>query len=92
MPRVDTFQSPRGASVGLYSTGTEIPSGSRPDFFAYDDPHIRVREILFLDDRILLYRQPDPDADWEIEEIASATPVVEEFFLDIFNRKAGLGA
>jgi hypothetical protein len=51
-----------------------------------------VREILFLDDRILLYRQPDPDADWEIEEIASATPVVEEFFLDIFNRKAGLGA
>jgi hypothetical protein len=66
--------------------------GPKPDFFAYEDPHIRVREILFLDDRILVYRQPDPDADWEIEEIATTGSVVEGFFLDVFNRKTGLGA
>jgi fido (protein-threonine AMPylation protein) len=92
LPRVDTFQSPKGVNVALYFTGTEVPLGPKPDFFAYEDPHIRVREILFLDDRILVYRQPDPDADWEIEEIAITGSVVEGFFLDVFNRKTGLGA
>jgi len=64
----------------------------RPSFTNYEDPHIRLREILFLDDRQFLYRQPDPDKDWEIQEMDSVASVIEEFFLDVFQRKAGLGA
>jgi hypothetical protein len=30
----------------LYFTGTEAPNGSRPNFLAYQDPHIRLRKIL----------------------------------------------
>ena len=69
-----------------------MPEGSRPNFATYEDPHIRLRELLFLDDRAFLYRQPDPDKDWEVQEMDSVASVVEEFFLDVFQRKAGLGA
>jgi len=93
LPRVDTFPAPRDPAVALYFTGTPTaPEGLRPSFTNYEDPHIRLREILFLDDRQFLYRQPDPDKDWEIQEMDSVASVIEEFFLDVFQRKAGLGA
>lgn len=89
--RVDTVIVPRGA-VALYFTGTQAPVGSRPDFINYSDPHIRLREVLVLDDRQFVYRHPNPDGDWEVAELASPGELVEEFFLDVFNRKAGVGA
>lgn len=89
LPKVDSFQPPRDA-VALYLTGGE-PSGPR-SFGDYEDPHIRLREILSLNDRQYVYRQPDPEKDWEIDLLSSIPLVVEEFFLDVFNRKAGLGA
>jgi Fic family protein len=92
IPRVDTFPVPKGPVVALYFTGAAVPDGSRPNFTNYEDPHVRLREILFLDDRQFLYQQTDPDSDWEIEEITSVSSVVERFFIDIFERKAGLGA
>jgi hypothetical protein len=72
---------------------------SNVDFFhiaqairAIEQWFARLRELLFLDDRAYLYRQPDPDKDWAIQEMDSVASVVEEFFLDVFHRKAGLGA
>lgn len=91
LPRVDTFAAAR-PTVGLYFTGTPAPDGPRPDFRSYEDPHIRLREILFLDDRRYVYRQQNPEADWDVSEFNSTAELVEEFFLDVFNRKAGLGA
>lgn len=95
LPRVDTFPAPglRDPAVALYFTGVStVPEDARPNFTDYDDPHIRLREFLFLGDRQFVYRQPDPDKDWEIHETESVASVVEEFFLDVFERKAGLGA
>lgn len=91
MPRIDTFP-PRRDAVALYFTGTEAPAGPRPNFVAYADPHIRLREILFLEDRQLVYRQNEPDEDWQLEDCHGAAGIIEGFFLDVFNRKAGLAA
>lgn len=91
IPLIDTFPSPRDA-VALYFTGTEAPEGPRPNFLSYEDPHVRLREILFLDDHQLVYRQPEPGEDWQLDAFNGTAGIVEEFFLDIFNRKAGLGA
>jgi Fic family protein len=94
LPRVDTFPplGPNEPAVALYFTGVALPESARPNFMNYDDPHIRLREILFLGDRQLVYRQSDPDAGWEMDEMGSVASIIEEFFLDVFQRKAGLGA
>lgn len=89
IPSVDHFEPPRDA-VALYFTGTALPDGPRPEFVAYDDPHVRLREVLFLGDHQYLYRQEAPDEDWVISELASYGEVVEGLFMDIFERKAGL--
>lgn len=91
LARVDTFSAPRDA-VALYFTGAEVPSGPRPNFLNYEDPHIRLREILFVSDQQFVYRQPDPEQDWELENFEGMAGIVEELFLDVFNRKVGLGA
>ena len=91
LPRVDPFPPPRDA-VALYFTGTEAPAGPRPNFLSYEDPHIRLREVLFHEDRQFVYRQLEPRADWSFDEVNGTARIVEDFFLDVFNRKAGLGA
>ncbi len=91
LPRIDTFPPLRDV-VAVYVTGTEMPSGPRPNFLAYEDPHIRLREILFVGDHQFVYRQPDPGKDWQLELVDGTAGLLEEFFLDVFNRKAGLGA
>ena len=88
---MDPFPPPWDAAA-LYITGTELPNGPKPDFAAYDDPHIKLREILFLDDSQYYHYQNSPDEDWKLEVYNSPTAIAEQFFLDMFNRKAGLNA
>jgi hypothetical protein len=66
--------------VSLYFTGTSAPDGPRPDFNSYEDPHIRLREILLLDDRRYVYRQQNPEADWDATEFKSVAELVEGSF------------
>lgn len=89
IPSVDHFEPPRD-SVAVYFTGSEAPDGQKPKFSRYDDPHIRLREILLLDDRQYVYHQLSPDEDWRLSEFENATSLVEQFFIDVFSRKAGL--
>ncbi len=89
IPSVDHFEPPHDA-VALYFTGLELPEGQKPRFGDYDDPHVQVREILFLDDAQYIYRQESPDQGWILDDLASNTDVVEMLFMDIFSRKAGL--
>jgi Fic family protein len=91
IPAVDPFEPPRDA-VALYFTGTAIPDGPEPNFSRYEDPHVRLREVLFLDDEGQVYVQESPDAEWKISEFKTPTELVEQLFLDVFNRKAGLDA
>ena len=60
--------------------------------FPTKTPHIRLREILFLEDDQFIYRQPDPEKDWQLQKFTGGPGIVEEFFADVFNGKAGLGA
>jgi len=88
-PSVDYFAPPRDA-VALYFTGTDIPDGERPNFYSFTDPHIRLREVLFLGDNTIVYRQPAPDEQWKLEEKNNNNQIVEDLFIDVFVRKAGL--
>jgi fido (protein-threonine AMPylation protein) len=87
----DSFE-PEWDTVGLYFTGIPIPSGDRPDFSNYDDPHIRLREILFLERGMIAMKQVPAEDRWEQGSETSVAEVVENFFIDVFERKAGLGA
>jgi Fic family protein len=86
---IDVFPPPWDA-VGLYFTGTSIPDGLRPDFWNYQDPHIKLREVLFLDEMAYVYLQSNIDNDWEISEYQSDIKLVESLFSDMFSRKAGI--
>lgn len=90
LPRIDTFPPPRDA-VGLFLTGTTLPEGPRPDFHRYGDPDIRLREILWQEETLCVYTQPDPENEWVLTHPPGLPAVVEEFFMDMFARKAGLG-
>ena len=78
--------------MAIFFTGTTAPEGQRPDFQDYEDPHIRLRELLLLEQKPCVYRQTLPGSDWSIAPLGFIADVIQEFFLDVFERKAGLGA
>ena len=89
LPAVDHFEPPRDA-VAIYFTGTEVPDGPKPNFQSYEDPHIRLREVLFLDNNEFVYRQASPDEEWTLDDVSTNNQIVEDIFLDVFGRKGGL--
>lgn len=89
--RDDPIAFPR-ESVGIYFTGVSIPEVERADFANYRDPHIRLREMLPLDSGLHVFAETGTDEAWEMTVLPSAAKAVEQFFLDVFERKAGLGA
>lgn len=90
-PSVDPFPPPKDA-IGLFFTGVAVPSQERPDFLNYSDPHIRLREVLAMEDQQYVYRQKSLSEAWEISDLSSPGLLAEELFTDAFERKAGLGA
>lgn len=90
-PSVDPFAYERDL-VGLYFTGIPAHSFDRPAYRDYSDPHIRLRELLFFGDTIYRYTQPAADQGWQVDTVPAIEQVVEDFFKDVFLRKAGLGA
>jgi fido (protein-threonine AMPylation protein) len=88
---VDTFVPERDL-VGLYFTGIPAHSFDRPVYQNYRDPHIRLREILFRGQDSFQYVQENPEEQWRCVPFTSVEDVVERFFMDVFMRKAGLGA
>lgn len=91
VPAADPFAPPRDA-VAVYFTGLAVPEVERADFVHFSDPHIRLREILPTDQGVLVYTEPDDDAPWQLTTLQTPAKAVEQFFLDVFERKAGLGA
>jgi hypothetical protein len=51
-----------------------------------------LRELLVQEQQQYVYKQSVPGDDWTIEPLSSTADVVQGFFLDVFERKAGLGA
>lgn len=82
--------APQKDLVSIFFTGVDIPEKEKPDFYRYNDPYIRIREIVILDDDIYVYTQ-EPGSDvWESERVDSLGGVIEQFYSDAFTRKLGL--
>jgi Fic family protein len=91
IPTSDTFAPLRDA-VAIYFTGMSVPDVERADFAHFTDPHIRLREILPTDDGLLIYTEDEDDSHWQVTNLHTPSKAVEQFFLDVFERKAGLGS
>jgi len=90
-PTIDTFLPERDL-VGLYLTGIAAYSTDRPNFRDYSDPHIRLRELLFIGDDSYQYTQETPGGLWKCTNFNSVEEAVELLFNDVFIRKVGLGS
>ncbi len=84
--------APQRDQVGVYFTGVDVPEEFRADFVHYDDPHIRLREILVGESSFRIYSESDDRTAWELEMRSTLASCVETFFRDVFERKAGIGA
>jgi Fic family protein len=77
-------------AIALCITGHEAKSAERPNFLQYEDAHIHLREILFVEDDLICYEQELPATTICPSELLTADDVVRKFFEDVFYRKAGL--
>ena len=82
----DPFAPPKDV-VALYVTGSG--PNERPDFQHYSDPHIRLRELFYYEDELYRYMET-PDDDWVYDIDPEVGAVVEDLFMDVFSRKAGI--
>lgn len=74
--------------VSLQFTGLPARSFERPDFGNFSDPDIRVREMLYHDDRLhVAYATPKAI---EFKDDLTIEDVVRDVFEDIFYKKGGL--
>lgn len=90
-PEADPFTGERDL-VALYFTGGDPRDHVRHDMRDYLDPHIRLREIVYVGDTLHKYTQANPEAGWSCETDTTIEAIVEEFFTDVFVRKAGIAA
>lgn len=74
--------------VSMQFTGIEARSEDRPDFVNYNDPDIRLRELLYHDDKLHTFTESGGVRDCVDDK--SIEDVVRELFEDVFYRKGGL--
>lgn len=87
--RLET-SAPQRDQIGVYFTGVAVPEENRADFVKYDDPHIRLREILPTESTFKIYSESDDRTAWVVEAQQTLASCVEKFFRDVFERKAGI--
>jgi Fic family protein len=88
---MDPYHSADGL-VSMAITGQDAQSRDRPNFYAYQDPQIRLREMLYLDDQFIAYQQQIGQQMIVPSDGQSLDDVVRNFFEDVFYRKAAVGA
>jgi len=88
-PEADPFTSERDL-VSLYFAGCGPEESFREYMQNYSDPHIRLREILYVGDVLHVYSSEDEEQRWSCSTEPSIEQVVEDFFSDVFMRKAAL--
>ena len=83
---------PQRDMIGVFLTGVPIPEDERADFSRYDDPHIRLREVLPTGEGLRVYTENEDRTQWDMSLEQTPSRLVEQYFIDVFERKAGLGA
>lgn len=86
---MDPYYAADGA-VSLALAGQEAQSQDRLNFYSFQDAHIRLREMLYLNDRLISYEQTLLQKDISASDESSLEDIVRTFFEDVFYRKAGL--
>lgn len=71
-------------------TGQDARSLEKPNFSSFDDDDIRLREILYVNDDLICYEWNTEEQKMEAGECSSPEEIVQNFFEDIFLKKAGL--
>ena len=85
----ELFQEQRD-TIGIYVTGVDPRGGAQPTFRRYDDPHIRLRELVFVENNLYVFSRGAAAQPWECRDDLSTSEALREFFEDMFYRKAGL--
>lgn len=90
----DTFADARDA-VSLFVTGGDVHE--EYNFYRFEDPIIRLREILFLHDDMYVYYFKGEHLEglrggerWSPANVLSLSEIVRDFYEDILHRKAGI--
>ena len=83
----DLFEYKKGL-VGVFLTESDdsVPSNS------YTDPHIDLREILFVDSNLYVYTCTAGKGEWQSQDDLTLGEVAEGLFTSVFLRKAGIGS
>lgn len=85
----DPYTEADGA-VALSVTGQEARSQEKPNFNNFEDDDIRLREVLYVNDDLICYDWNAEKKKIEPKECSSPEDIVQNFFEDIFMKKAGL--
>ncbi|MEO6387404.1 MAG: Fic family protein [Croceibacterium sp.] len=84
--------------VALKLTGGKPEYGARFDFDFFADPHVRFRQLLFVNDKLNVFssdgaspaaRRSDEE-NWECNDVQSASQIVNSIIEDVFVRKLGI--
>lgn len=76
-------------TVAIYVTGQLADSTDRLELLHFDDPHVTLRELVYVNDELLRYRI-DSEGSLVCDSGVDINEVVRDFFMDIFGRKLGL--
>lgn len=87
----DLFES-QSELTGIYLTGTDLIIGENQSNDDYDDPHISLREIVFLDSNLYVYKHVEDGECWDCIDDLSIEEVSEQLFGDVFYRKIGIAS
>ena len=87
----ELFQRTRD-TVAIYLTGSDPRLDAPPSFRNYNGPHIRLRELVFVDDNLYVFSHSSTGRPWECRDDLTPAEVAREFFEDVFYRKVGIGS
>jgi Fic family protein len=87
-------------AVALKLTGGEPTYGAKFNFDSFQDPLIRFREVLYIDERLQLLTSPGEtkagrsgnEEIWQTEELVESSPAIKGLIEDVFMKKLGLGS
>jgi fido (protein-threonine AMPylation protein) len=86
----DPVEIPPG-TVGLYVTGQPAAAAERPELLHWTDPHIRLRELVYVESSLFRYRM-DEEGNLVCDTEITPADAVRDFYLEVFERKLTLGA
>ena len=84
----DPTEIPHG-TVALYLAGQDATADAPLDILHFDDPHVTLRELVYVDGGLFRYRI-NPEGELVCDDEITAADAVKDLFEEVFGRKLGL--